>query len=109
MKDIPSNDSFAKIEPITKGWSGDKKYRVETADGRQMLLRVSDIAELDRKKAEYEMMERVYNHGILTPPPIEFGLCDDGRTAILFPAGLTARTQRRRCRSCPKLSNMCWG
>jgi serine/threonine-protein kinase len=45
-----------------------------------MLLRVSDISEIDRKKAEYGMMERVYALGVLTPQPIEFGLCDGGKS-----------------------------
>ena len=80
LRSLPNHDSFVKIEPITKGWSGDKKYCVETADGRRMLLRVSDISELERKKAEYGMMERVYNLGVLTPKPIEFGLCNDNQS-----------------------------
>ena len=71
---------FEKYEPINKGWSSDKKYRVETSAGQRMLLRVSDTAEYERKKTEFEMMERVYNHGVLTPKPVEFGLCDDGKS-----------------------------
>lgn len=71
---------FVKSEPIRKGWSTDKKYRVEIADGRCMLLRVSDITELDRKKTEYRMMERVYALGVPTSEPIEFGVCDGGKS-----------------------------
>ncbi len=26
MRDIPNFNTFVKIEPIHKGWSGDKKY-----------------------------------------------------------------------------------
>ena len=44
MKDIPNFDTFMKIEPIHKGWSGDKKYYVETKDGERLLLRISDIS-----------------------------------------------------------------
>ena len=71
---------IVEFEPISKGFSGDKKYRVETAGGQHMLLRVSDIAEYDGKKAEFEMMERVYNHGVPTSKPVAFGLCDDGKS-----------------------------
>jgi len=56
LRDIPGYDTFIKIDPVTKGWSGDQKYYVETVHGRRMLLRVSDISEIDRKKAEYEMI-----------------------------------------------------
>ncbi len=70
---------FVKIEPINKGWSNDKKYYIETADGQRMLLRISD-EEHDRKKTEYCMMERVYELGILTPQPLGFGLCAGGKS-----------------------------
>ena len=79
MIDIPGYGAFAKIEPINKGQSSDQKYCVETAEGRRMLLRVTDIKEFGRKKAEYGMMERVYALGVLTPKPYSFGLCEDGR------------------------------
>ncbi|WP_246240266.1 hypothetical protein [Anaerocolumna sedimenticola] len=42
MKDIPIYDTFAKIEPITKGMSGDQKYYIETIDGKHLLLRIAD-------------------------------------------------------------------
>ncbi|MCL2434024.1 MAG: phosphotransferase, partial [Clostridia bacterium] len=71
---------FFKSEPINRGWSQDKKYYVETPDGQRMLLRVSDAAEYDRKKTEYEMMKRAYEHGIVTPKPIDFGLCSEGKS-----------------------------
>ena len=70
---------FTQITPISKGCSEDKKYCVETADGRRMLLRVTDIAKYDCKKVEYEMMERVYELGVLTPQPLGFGLCNGGK------------------------------
>jgi serine/threonine-protein kinase len=80
MTDILGNGRFVSAEPIEKGWSEDKKYYVETSDGQRMLLRVSDIAEHDRKKAEYEMMGCVYELGILTPQPLGFGLCNGGKS-----------------------------
>ena len=69
MFDIPGSEAFAKIEPINKGCSNDKKYYVEMKDGRRMLLRLTDSKEFDRKKAEYEIMERVYALGIISPKP----------------------------------------
>ena len=80
MTDIPGYETFTKIEPIDKGLSSDKKYYIETIDGQRLLLRVTDVKEFDRKKAEYGMMERVYALGVLTPRPFGFGLCDGGRS-----------------------------
>jgi len=80
LRDIPGYASFVKIEPLTKGASGDKKFYIETADSRRLFLRVSGIAEHDRKKTEYEMMELVHNHGVLTPQPLGFGVCGGGKS-----------------------------
>ena len=70
---------FVNILSITKGWSDDKKYRVKTADGQNLLLRISDISEHDRKNTEYEVMARAYSFGITAPQPVEFGLCNNGQ------------------------------
>lgn len=69
---------FIKIEPITKGWSGDKKYCVTSANGTKYLLRISPIEQYERKKAEFEMMQRVASLGVPMCQPIEFGICDEG-------------------------------
>jgi len=78
--DIPNFDTFVKIEPITKGWSKDKKYCVTTADGQCMLLRLSESEDQDHKRAEYSMMEQVYNHGVPISRPLEFGYCNNGNS-----------------------------
>ena len=78
MKDIPGYVSFAKIEPVTKGWSSDRKFYIETDDGRRLLLRVANIEEYDRKKTEFEMMGKVAALGIPMSRPVDFGVCDGG-------------------------------
>ncbi len=42
---------FISKEPITKGWSDDKKYCVTTADGTKYLLRISPPEQYDKKKS----------------------------------------------------------
>lgn len=69
---------YISKEPITKGWSGDKKYCVTTADGRKYLLRVSPPEQYERKKNEFDMMKRVAALGVPMCQPIEFGTCDEG-------------------------------
>jgi len=80
MVDIPGHEGFAKIEPLNKGWSGDKKFIVETADGRQLLLRMSDIKKHAQRKTEYEKLGRVAACGISTPAPVDFGVCRKGKS-----------------------------
>lgn len=79
MQDIRNYDTFKKVEPVNKGWSSDKKYYIETTDGRKLLLRVADISEYGRKKAEFEMMKQVAALGVPMPQPVDFGTCDDGK------------------------------
>lgn len=80
MHDIKNYNTFIKIEPVNKGWSSDKKYYIETAEGRRLLLRVADISEYDRKKVEYEMMKQVAALGIPMSQPVDFGICDNGKS-----------------------------
>lgn len=76
MRDIKNYDTYTKIEFVNKGWSSDKKYYVETADGRKLLLRVADISEYDRKKTEFERMQQVALLGVTMSQPLEFGTCN---------------------------------
>ncbi|BCN30824.1 aminoglycoside phosphotransferase family protein [Anaeromicropila herbilytica] len=66
------------MEPITKGWSNDKKYCVTKADGTKYLLRISSAEKYNSKKVEYEMMQKVAARGVPMCQPIEFGVCEDG-------------------------------
>ena len=82
MRDTRIFATIVKREPIMKGWSSDKKYCIETAGGRRLLLRVSDITEFDRRKTEYEMVQKVANLGVPMSVPVEFGTCEDGVYSI---------------------------
>lgn len=75
-------ESIVSRTSIEKGWSGDRKYRVTTADGGSYLLRLSDMDRLERKQREFEKMKEVAALGIPMCLPVEFGLCDEGVYAI---------------------------
>ena len=79
LHDIPDYDSFKKIEPIDKGLSNDKKYYIETADGRRLLLRVADISEFDSKKAEHEKIQLMDAADVPMSRPVDFGVCGSGK------------------------------
>ena len=80
MRDIPNYESFTIIEPIDKGWSGDKKYYVETKSKDRLLLRISDVSHYEEKKNEFEMMKHIATSGIKMSMPIDFGVCDGGKS-----------------------------
>ena len=74
--------NFVTKEPINKGWSKDKKYFVTDENGNRYLLRVSDIAEYDKKQSEFNMMKQVASFGVPMCQPIEFGTSDEGVYSI---------------------------
>ncbi|MCL2775101.1 MAG: phosphotransferase [Oscillospiraceae bacterium] len=78
MPDKKIYDTIVKIEPISKGWSEDKKYCVTTSDGAKYLLRVTPISRYEIRKSLFEMMEQVAGLDIPMCNPVEFGTCDDG-------------------------------
>lgn len=80
MTDIPIYDTFAKIELIKKGMSGDKKYYIETIEGKHLLLRIADSSEYSQKKTEYEAMKEMYARKVPMPAPVDFGICDNGKS-----------------------------
>lgn len=80
MREIPNFDTFVKVEPINKGWSGDKKYYIETETGERFLLRVSDISAYKEKLHEFNVMKKMSVAGIKMSLPISFGICENGES-----------------------------
>jgi len=78
MQDEGLFNTFSKVEPITKGWSEDKKYCVTKADGTKFLLRISPVEQYEERKYLFEILERVAELGIPMCKPIEFSTCEDG-------------------------------
>ncbi len=70
--------NFITKTEIHKGWSSDKKYCVTDEAGKRYLLRVSDIAAHDQKRAEFDMMRQVAALGVPMCLPLAFGVCEEG-------------------------------
>ncbi len=69
---------FKDIQPIKKGMSSDEKYFVTAENGEHFLLRLADYKEFDRKKAEYELVKKLFRLNVPMPSPIDFGVCNNG-------------------------------
>ena len=68
-------ESIIKKEPLSKGWSEDKKYCVSTADGIKYLLRLSPISQYETKKLLFDMTKQITELDVPMCVPIEFGVC----------------------------------
>ena len=83
-------DSLQNYEPITKGYSSDKKYKVSTSesfsncsrDGTNYLLRISQIEQYEAKKLMFSRQRQVADLGVPMCQPIEFGTCEQGVYSI---------------------------
>jgi serine/threonine-protein kinase len=64
---------FTRLEPLQKGFSSDKKYVAETAEGAVFLLRIADAATGSRREQEFDMMRKTAALGVPMPQPVEFG------------------------------------
>ncbi|MEG6589084.1 phosphotransferase family protein [Paenibacillus barengoltzii] len=78
--DIQGYETFKKIDLITKGWSSDQKYYIETVTNERWLLRIADISQYDHKKHEVEMMKRLAESGVPMSRPVDFGVCNNGQS-----------------------------
>lgn len=76
-------DRIISRTPVEKGWSGDRKYRAEDADGNVFLLRISPAEHAERRRQEFIRTSQVAKLGVPVCIPLEFGMCRDGFYTIL--------------------------
>ncbi len=72
----------AERQPLLKGWSSDKKYRICDEEGRSYLLRISDGTQYEAKKLEFQLMEQAATLGVPMCKPLDFGCCEEGVYAV---------------------------
>ncbi|MGI5899013.1 MAG: aminoglycoside phosphotransferase family protein [Christensenellales bacterium] len=71
-------NGFVSLKPIENGWSEDEKYCAENADGEKFLLRISSQERYEKRKALFEMLQKVAALDIPMCRPVDFGLCEGG-------------------------------
>ena len=76
--------NWASVEPVDKGWSADKKYHIKTFSNEHLLLRLSGIEEYDKKKKEFEIIEKYATLGFRMSMPIEFGACNGNQNTYML-------------------------
>lgn len=100
--EIPDSCKWKIVEAINKGWSNDQKYYIQTTDGRELLLRISDIGQYENKKQDFEAIKQLDKIDVLISRPIDFGICNNGQSVyslLTWIKGEDARTVL------PELSN----
>ncbi|MCY9516830.1 aminoglycoside phosphotransferase family protein [Paenibacillus apiarius] len=80
FNEIPDACTWNIVEAVHKGWSKDKKYYIKSADGRELLLRMADISQYEKKQREFESVTKLEHFDILMSRPIDFGICNNGQS-----------------------------
>lgn len=70
--------AWKEIVPITKGWSGDQKFRVTDQLGTHYLLRISPAERYQQKQRQYVSMQQVAALGVPMCLHLDLGRCSAG-------------------------------
>lgn len=84
FKDIPTASTFSVVKEIKDGMSGDRKYYIETVDGQKLLLRISEAANIDIKKKDYDFLTSLNKANLPVPQAIDFGLCEEEQSVYML-------------------------
>ena len=76
-------DTIVSREPVEKGWSADRKYKVRTAEGKSYFLRISPMEQYENRKLQFSHMAQVRELGVRVCEPVEFGTCLEGCYQLL--------------------------
>lgn len=82
--DISVADTFSKVKEIEKGMSGDRKYYVETTEGKKLLLRITDASNYETKKKDYDFLININKANLPVPKAIDFGMCEEGKSVYML-------------------------
>lgn len=77
-------DTFSKVKEIEKGMSGDRKYCIETRDGKKLLLRITEASNYETKKKDYDFLVCLNKASLPVPEAIDFGMCEDGNSVYML-------------------------
>ncbi|WP_163580536.1 aminoglycoside phosphotransferase family protein [Gracilibacillus saliphilus] len=72
IKQIPELGDFKDYFQIKKGFSSDEKYLVQNSD-KQLLLRTFELNDIESKKQEFFILERMQDYNVTCSKPISIG------------------------------------
>lgn len=74
IKQIPIMSIYKEVFEIKKGFSSDEKFLVHMEDGEnKLLLRMFNLEELELRKTEYSILEKMQDYNVTCSKPISIG------------------------------------
>jgi len=77
-------ETFAIVKEIEKGMSGDRKYYIETMEGKKLLLRIAEASDYETKKKDYDFLLCLNKANLPVPKTIDFGMCENGNSVYMI-------------------------
>ncbi|KGA96724.1 aminoglycoside phosphotransferase [Alkalihalobacillus alcalophilus ATCC 27647 = CGMCC 1.3604] len=75
---MPTISTYKEIVHVTKGFSTDNKFLIKMGDGdKKLFLRLFNLEELESKKQEFQILEKMKEYQILCSEPISIGEIED--------------------------------
>ena len=71
-------ERFVSKYPLSKGWSGDKKFIAEDEKGNKFLLKISPIERKQGRQQLFAILQKLYAMGLSMYRPVEQFACDEG-------------------------------
>ena len=78
FQDIPGHESWTEVREVTTSWSNDRKFYLQTEDGKKLLLRLADSFLYEEKKKEFERVKRWNTLSFPMSQALAFDLCAKG-------------------------------
>lgn len=69
---------FLSLDPISAGWSGDRKYRAMDKQGRKFFLRIMPPEKAEKAKKSFDLQRKIQTLGVPMCKPLECGDTEDG-------------------------------
>lgn len=84
MQELFEKYKIVKSEFLNKGWSSDKKIILHTQNGERLLLRISDGKLYEKKKAQFELLQKLKTFNVNCSKAIDFGILSSGEVFMLL-------------------------
>lgn len=84
LSQVPSFSNWKEIQCLHGGFSADKKYRVQTTDGQNLLVRISDFSTYEQKHRQFQLMKKLNEKNLNIPHAIDFSVLDSSHVCTIL-------------------------
>ena len=84
MDKVLKKYDIINIEKLNKGWSRDIKFILTNSIGDKYLLRISNAELFEKKKEQFELLQRLNSLDINCSKPLDFGYLTNGKVFMLL-------------------------